>query len=261
MECCRQFRALDVAWYGTSFFDGQTIPDNYPASAAWYVFFAQNLGATSGGAFAQAIATPIVHYGGVCESGATCTGNRDLFDDFGIAASPTTGLASIIHSDDQYTNTPNEPTVPGCSPNQSNTINCDRTNIATQISGPGINQKPGACQGEEDFEQLNTNNVNNPNFGVSEECGDSGNHIDTRSVESIDVRINGLSLAMSWTPSLPVSLATVTSLTAYTTIMPLGFVPTVGSVYQTTITTTLSDGTIQTQTPLVIYTLGAGIGL
>src|SRR6266404_6523866 len=32
---------LNVVWYGTSFFDGSA-PDNYPASAAWYVYFAQN---------------------------------------------------------------------------------------------------------------------------------------------------------------------------------------------------------------------------
>src|SRR5258706_2112444 len=80
---------LNIVWYGTSFYDGTTAPDNYPASAAWYVFFAQNLNAaTAGSTFTQAAATPIIHYGGVCESGVGCTGNRDLFDDFGIAVSP-----------------------------------------------------------------------------------------------------------------------------------------------------------------------------
>lgn len=64
--------------------------------------------------------------GGVCEGGVSCTGNRDLFDDFGIAASPTTGLASIVYSDDQ----------PG------NTGASDHTSIATQTSGSGIFSKP-----------------------------------------------------------------------------------------------------------------------
>src|SRR6059058_4029824 len=64
---------------------------------------------TPGSQFSQTTATPIVHYGGVCESGVTCSGNRDLYDDFGVAASPTTGLASIIYSDDQYSNTPTQP--------------------------------------------------------------------------------------------------------------------------------------------------------
>ncbi|HEY6156654.1 MAG TPA: hypothetical protein VIV88_04335 [Gemmatimonadales bacterium] len=114
---------LNIVWYGTSFFDGKTTPDNYPASAAWYVYFAQNRTATvAGSSFTQLAASPAVHFGGVCEGGVTCTGNRDLFDDFGIAASPTTGLASIVYSDDQ----------PG------NVGQDDHTAIATQTAGPAI---------------------------------------------------------------------------------------------------------------------------
>lgn len=113
---------LDIVWYGTSFYDGQTAPDNYPSSAAWYVYFAQNVGATAGGPFTQLAATPVIHFGGTCESGVTCSGNRDLFDDFGIAVAPTTGLASIAFSDDQ----------PG------NSGADDHTAIATQTAGPGI---------------------------------------------------------------------------------------------------------------------------
>ena len=114
---------LNIVWYGTSFYDGTTAPDNYPASAGWYVFFAQNLNATvAGSTFTQAAATPIIHYGGVCESGVGCTGNRDLYDDFGVAVNPTTGLASIVYSDDQ----------PG------NTGAADHTAIATQTAGPKI---------------------------------------------------------------------------------------------------------------------------
>jgi len=130
---------LDVVWYGTSYYDGVKTPDNYPSSAAWYVYFAQNLQATTAGSlFSQQAATPVIHNGGVCESGATCTGNRDLYDDFGVAASPTTGMASIVYSDDQYSNTPTHPAGPNCTPSQSNTGSCDSTNIATQTSGTGI---------------------------------------------------------------------------------------------------------------------------
>ena len=114
---------LNIVWYGTSFYDGTTAPDNYPASAAWYVFFAQNLNAAAtGSTFTQGAATPIIHYGGVCESGVGCTGNRDLYDDFGVAVNPTTGLASITYSDDQ----------PG------NVGRDDHTAIATQTAGPKI---------------------------------------------------------------------------------------------------------------------------
>jgi len=130
---------LDVVWYGTSYYDGTNPPDNYPKQAAWYVYFAQNLQSTTNpGNFTQVAATPIIHYGGVCEGGISCTGNRDLYDDFGVAASPTTGLASIIYSNDQYVNTSNEPAAPGCTSSTSNTGNCDHTDIATQTSGPGI---------------------------------------------------------------------------------------------------------------------------
>ncbi len=52
----------------------------------------------------------------------TCSGNRDLYDDFGIAVNPTTGLSSITYSDDQ----------PG------NTGSADHTAIATQTGGPRI---------------------------------------------------------------------------------------------------------------------------
>ena len=48
----------------------------------------------------------MVHHGEVCQGGVSCMSsgkdNRDLYDDFGVAASPATGLASITYSDDQY---------------------------------------------------------------------------------------------------------------------------------------------------------------
>ena len=114
---------LNIVWYGTSFYDGVTVPDNYPASAGWYVFFAQNKNAAApGSVFTQVAATPIIHFGGVCESGVACSGNRDLYDDFGIAVSPTTGFSSITYSDDQ----------PG------NTGSADHTAIATQTGGGKI---------------------------------------------------------------------------------------------------------------------------
>jgi hypothetical protein len=126
---------LEIVWYGTSYYDGVNPPDSYPSSAAWSVYFAQNLSATqSGSSFTQVAASPINHYGGVCESGVSCTGNRDLYDDFGVAASPTTGLASIIYSDDQYD--PSQPTL--CTQSQSDTSSCDHTEIATQTGGAGI---------------------------------------------------------------------------------------------------------------------------
>jgi hypothetical protein len=126
---------LDVVYYGTDYYDESTPPDRYPASTAWYAYFAQDLNAADlRSDFKQVRASPVVHYGAVCEMGAGCTGNRDLFDDFGVAASPTTGLASIAYTIDQY-----RPSgQPECTPARSNTFDCDHTAIATQTSGPGI---------------------------------------------------------------------------------------------------------------------------
>ena len=128
---------LDVVYYQTPYYDGSNTPDNYPTSAAWTVGFAQNLAATTPrSTWTRETASPINHYGGVCESGVTCTGNRDLYDDFGVAASPTTGLASIIYSDDQFD--PNGPNSTGCDTSTNNSSTCDHTAIATQTSGSGI---------------------------------------------------------------------------------------------------------------------------
>jgi len=132
--------AVDVVYYGSKYYDGTNPPDSYPMSASWYVYFAQNLAATTpGSAWQQTAASPIIHYGGVCEGGISCTGNRDLYDDFGVAASPVTGMASIIYSDDQYTNTQaSPPATYGCSASSSNSSSCDHTSIATQTGGHGI---------------------------------------------------------------------------------------------------------------------------
>ena len=128
---------LDVVYYETPYYDSKATPDTYPDKAAWTVGFAQNLHALEPGSkWTRTTATPVVHLGGVCESGAACTGNRDLYDDFGVAASPTTGLASIVYSDDQYD--PNGPNASGCTQSASNSGSCDHTAIATQTGGTGI---------------------------------------------------------------------------------------------------------------------------
>ena len=137
--------ALDVVWYGTDYYDGTNPPDNYPTTAAWYVYFAQNLQATTSGTpFTTVKASGIIHYGGVCEAGVTCSGNRDLLDDFGIAASPTTGMATIIYTSDQYVGTPAEPArtqgSTTCNVSTSNSAQCSHTDIAIQTGGSGVIQ-------------------------------------------------------------------------------------------------------------------------
>jgi hypothetical protein len=254
---------LDVIWYGTSFYNG-TIPDNYPDSASWNVYFSQNLQATTpNSAWTQVHASGIIHYGNVCEAGAGCSSsqNRDLLDDIGVAASPTTGLASIIYTSDQYVGTALEPAQNkgsrgGCTPAVSNTIDCSHTDIATQIGGTTLTQNRHHFEvSEQDFEEMDLSN----DGGHSPSFHEEGFNTGTTPITSVTATINGLPLNLAWTNNFP--LQTGQTATASTTTTPVGLVLAVGSIYQVTITATLADGTTETQTTNTIYTLGAGIGL
>lgn len=130
---------IDIVYYSTPYYDPVTGPGGYPNTAQWTVSFSQNTRANVvGSTFTTSTATPVVHLGGVCQGGVACTGNRDLYDDFGVAASPTTGFASIVYSIDQYTSDPSNPPNPNCTPAGANTASCDHTAIATQVAGTVI---------------------------------------------------------------------------------------------------------------------------
>jgi hypothetical protein len=79
---------VDLVYYGAPTTSNQT----------WYVYFAQNpTSAPAGwGAPQQLMA---VHSGTVCEGGVSCTGGRQLFDDFGIDTDAS-GWAHIAYSHD-----------------------------------------------------------------------------------------------------------------------------------------------------------------
>lgn len=137
---------VDVVFYGTPAASnyqtcGQT--GTYTCqNEPWSVFFAQNLNVLGSNSWAQNQVTPVVHHGGVCQGGVTCTSsgndNRDLYDDFGVAASPTTGMASITYSDDQYADNTGTANSGECTSAQNNTSSCDHTDFATQTGGSGI---------------------------------------------------------------------------------------------------------------------------
>jgi hypothetical protein len=254
--------ALDVVWYGTSFYDGVTIPDNYPMSAAWYVYFAQNLRATTpGSSFTQVQASGIIHYGGVCESGVTCTGNRDLLDDFGVAASPTTGLAAIIYTSDQYLNTAAEPArtqgSTTCNAGTTNSVDCSHTDIAVQTGGSGVNagHRHHFEVEQEDFEETDVGNPSNPAPDFNMTIVNTGD----LAITSLSVQASGLPLAFAWKSAFPMQPGQ--AIAGATTSAPVWLGLAVGNIYPVTITATLSDGTTETQTTYAIYTLGAGLGL
>jgi len=250
---------LDVVWYGTNFYNGVDHPDTYPDSAAWNVYFSQNLNAlVPGSTWTQVAASNIIHYGGVCEAGVTCTGNRDLLDDFGVAASPTTGSAVIIYTSDQFVNSTAEPatrrssTSPFCTQATTNDIDCEHTNIAVQTGGSTF------FQTKHHF-QVNAISIQNTNLqgGSSPDFTIQGENTGTVPISSVSVQLSGQPVTFTWSTSLP--LQPGQSALAETTALPVLLV--VGDIYQVTITATLSDGTTETQTTSAIYTLGAGLGL
>src|SRR3989475_11469019 len=224
---------LDIVWYGTSYYDRINPPDSYPLSAAWYVYFAQNLKAlTPGSSFTQVQASGIIHYGGVCESGVTCTGNRDLLDDFGIAASPTTGKAAIIYTSDQFVNSLAEPATKRnsgsavCDSSLSNSVDCSHTNIAIQTGGSTINQKQHHFEVNQvalDQTNLQSNGGQNPHITMQ------GQNAGDTAITSISVQISGLPVTMTWSNTFPLLPAQAAS--AETTTPPLRLVLAIGNIY------------------------------
>lgn len=254
---------LDIVWYGTSFFDPTLVPDTYPSTAAWKVYFAQNLNAlTPGSSFTQVNATNVIHYGAVCESGVTCTGNRDLLDDFGVATSPTTGKAVIIYTNDQFLNSAAEPATRRtsgsyvCNPSVTNTVDCSHTDIAVQTGGSTVNQKPHHFEvDDEDFEELDVSNDGGHLPHNEIDITNTGNI----AINQFHVEIGGLPWTLAWSSNSPIQPGQ--SIQSISTTVPLGLPLTVGNVYQVTLTATLADGTTETQTINAIYSLGAGLGL
>lgn len=157
---------LDVVWYGTNGCGASvTDVDFCSQSANWQVFFAQNLnvfGNPTG--FTQQAVTGTIHQGQVCLNGSNCQSYRGLFDDFGIIADPSTGMATIVYDNDMWTpsdpqNLPNpDCTAQYTSPTDPMQQNCVHTDIAHQTSGQTISHPPcRESDGEGDFHGTNGN--------------------------------------------------------------------------------------------------------
>lgn len=99
---------LEIAWYGA---DRNGDSNNLklmgvpgaPGAATWRVYVAKST--DYGRHFDQVAVSSVVHTGIVCTTATTCTTShsRNLFDDFGIAISPTTHLASVAYTIDNPT--------------------------------------------------------------------------------------------------------------------------------------------------------------
>ena len=204
---------VDVVYYKTPWVSSDpanpTPAETAPATTPWTVGFAQNLTATSGSSFSETTASPTVHFGGVCQGGALCTGNRDLYDDFGVAASPTTGLASIIYSDDQYTNDANDPPRPGCTASGNNMPACDHTSIATQTAGsPIFSPGGGGCHEGDGGGHIKGKKSGEASFQIDQDrcedgdaehvdASDPGSNMDFHSTQIESVSFNDVAQTMT----------------------------------------------------------------
>jgi hypothetical protein len=84
---------VDLVFYGT-----QQASDSSSNPQIWSVYFAQDpTGAATGWGAPQSVVD--VHKGAVCEGGISCSGGRQLFDDFGIDTDQS-GWAHIAYSHD-----------------------------------------------------------------------------------------------------------------------------------------------------------------
>jgi hypothetical protein len=262
---------LDIVWYGSSLtspggpasFPHSTATNPVP-SASWQVYFAQNvLATTPGSSFTQVAASGTIHFGDVCEGGISCSdgANRDLLDDFGVAASPTTGNAAIIYTSDQYVNSALEPANTygsrHCTPTATNTVDCSHTNIAAQTGGSTINQHPGNFEEDgEDFEETNVSGNGGPPQPREEiDLTNTG----SVAINKFDVAVGGLPWTLTWSSTSPIQPGQ--SVKATSNSVPLGLLLSVGTIYTVTITATMANGTTETHTVNAIYTLGAGLGL
>jgi hypothetical protein len=97
---------IDIAWYGTAKRGNANDPKamgtaSKSDSTKWYVYDARSY--NGGKTFMQSRATGVVHRGELCTGGSGCPreNSRNLLDDFGVAISPKTGLASLTYTSDQ----------------------------------------------------------------------------------------------------------------------------------------------------------------
>jgi hypothetical protein len=97
---------VKVAYYGTTVAGDVNDPvamgtPGAPGAAQWTVQVATSTNYGKG--FSVAAATYTVHTGVLCTEGDNCSiaNSRDLYDDFGAAISPATGILSVAYTSDQ----------------------------------------------------------------------------------------------------------------------------------------------------------------
>lgn len=243
---------IDLVWYGSgNCGSGVTIVDSCQQSATWNVYMAQNLNVLSSPTgFNQVAVTGTVHEGPVCTNGSNCQSYRGLFDDFGVTASPTTGLATIVYNNDMYTpSDPNNLPNPDCtaqytSPSDQAQQNCVHTDIAHQTSGQGLLTKHTFNIKAESLTQIDSTHAS---FGVTiQNTGDA-------SISGISVTLNGISIPVTCNSTLPLQSGSTASGTSL--VSPQSLALLLGAAYPVVVTATFSDGTSVSTSTSVVYSL------
>jgi hypothetical protein len=244
---------IDIVWYGSGNCGaGITDADNCQQTATWSVFFAQNLNVFSNPTgFTQAAATGTIHMGPVCLNGGGCQSYRGLFDDFGVTADPTTGMATIIHDNDMYTpsnrnNLPN----PDCTSQYTSSSdpaqqNCVHTDIAHQTSGTGVFKKHSFAITQQSLTQAS--DLQHAIYSLQ------GQNDGEAPITALSVSLSGISLPLTLSTALPLQPGNTISDQSVLSLQTVVLV--LGTAYPVYVTTTFDDGVTLTQTTVVAYTL------
>ncbi len=244
---------IDIVWYGTNNCGAAiTDADNCQQSATWSVFFAQNRNVfASPTGFTQQQVTEMIHMGPVCLNGGGCQSYRGLFDDFGVTADPTTGMATVVYDNDMYTpsNSNNLPN-PDCTSQYTSSSdpaqqNCVHTVIAHQTSGTGVFRKHSFRITGESLTQ--ESDLAHADYNVQ------GQNDGEAPITALSVSLAGVSLPLTFSSALPLQPGATISGQSVISLQTVLLV--LGTGYPVDVTATFVDGTTITQPTTVAYTI------
>ena len=193
----------------------------------------------------------MIHMGPVCLNGGGCQSYRGLFDDFGVTADPTTGMATVVYDNDMYTpsNSNNLPN-PDCTSQYTSSSdpaqqNCVHTVIAHQTSGTGVFRKHSFRITGESLTQ--ESDLAHADYNVQ------GQNDGEAPITALSVSLAGVSLPLTFSLALPLQPGAMISGQSVISLQTVLLV--LGTAYPVDVTATFVDGTTITQPTTVAYTI------
>jgi len=193
----------------------------------------------------------MIHMGPVCLNGGGCQSYRGLFDDFGVTADPTTGMATVVYDNDMYTpsNSNNLPN-PDCTSQYTSSSdpaqqNCVHTVIAHQTSGTGVFRKHSFRITGESLTQ--ESDLAHADYNVQ------GQNDGEAPITALSVSLAGVSLLLTFSSALPLQPGATISGQSVISLQTVLLV--LGTAYPVDVTATFVDGTTITQPTTVAYTI------